>query len=99
MVADLKSSDVGFSVIVNALDPTEAVIGCILSLIPPVAESVPVMAAPVAVKASIVVVPDFRSRLPEASPVETNPPPPEVKAAIEAMFYPLGYLALTAITC
>jgi hypothetical protein len=91
MVADLKSSDVGFSVMVNALLATEPVIGCILSFIPPVAESVPVMATPVEVRASIVVVPDWRLRLPEASAVVTTPPPPAVRAEIEELivFYPI----------
>jgi hypothetical protein len=48
------------------------------------------MATPVEVRASIVVVPDCRSRLPELSADVTTPPPPAVRAEIEELivFYP-----------
>jgi hypothetical protein len=48
------------------------------------------MATPVEVRASIVVVPDCRLRLPEASADVTTPPPPAVRAEIEELivFYP-----------
>jgi hypothetical protein len=57
--------------------------------------SVPVMATPVEVRASIVVVPDWRLRLPELSAVWIIPPLPAVDAAIVlAMFYPMLFVLL-----
>jgi hypothetical protein len=61
-----------------------------VSVLAPLALSVPVTDAPVDVTATTVVVPDNKERLPEASAVVTTPPTPVVIAAIvDAIIYPL----------
>jgi hypothetical protein len=56
----------------------------VTSVVVPLAVSVPVTAIPAEVIATMVVVPETRLRLPDASDVDCSPPPPAVNAAIEA---------------